>query len=599
LEDRLVPSTLINFDDVPDGTVINSRYAGVTFNNPIGGNIYARSGGGFAVTAPNVVSVFASGFPMFNAYYGAVEAHFATPQSTVSIDARPVSDLEPLGTPHNRPFLEAYTATGTFLGSVLYTGPLPTGGSFEVGGIETLTFTQATADIGYVRFSSQQSQPGPRIFGLFDDLRYDDTLAATSLRVTAPANVPAGQPFSITVTALDASNHTVPGYTGTVHFASADPYGATLPADYTFTAADAGVHTFAAGAALYTAGTRDVTVTGTTIPAGIISWWPGDGDATDSVGGNNGTLHGGVTFAVGEVGQAFNLNGVNAYVDFGSAPALNVQDFTLDAWVSVDPSQNTGERRVISRDDIFVEGSEGRQLYTLKSSSNAGGQGCPRMEILKDGVFSAVTAPAPLTAGFHHLAGIRSGNALNLYVDGVLVASTTTTITGVLSPNASLVLGQVSPAYNGEFFQGLADEVDLFNRALSPSEIQGIFAAGAAGKHLTITGTANVNVGAAAAVALQVLAPAGATSGAAFDVTILAVDPYGNIDTHYAGTVTFTTSDTDPAVVLPVDYVFSAADGGTHTFSGGFTLVTPGDQTLTAADLDGGFSASLTLPVNL
>lgn len=36
------PAAVINFDDVADGTVINTHYAGVTFTNPIGGNIYAR-----------------------------------------------------------------------------------------------------------------------------------------------------------------------------------------------------------------------------------------------------------------------------------------------------------------------------------------------------------------------------------------------------------------------------------------------------------------------------------------------------------------------------------------------------------------------------
>jgi hypothetical protein len=80
-------------------------------------------------------------------------------------------------------------------------------------------------------------------------------------------------------------------------------------------------------------------------------------------------------------------------------------------------------------------------------------------------------------------------------------------------------------------------------------------------------------------------------------VTVQAVDIFGQAALGYTGTVTFTTSDTDPAVVLPDAYPFTAADQGTHTFSGAFILVTPGDQTLTATDLAGGFSASLTLAV--
>ena len=47
----------------------------------------------------------------------------------------------------------------------------------------------------------------------------------------------------MTLTVEDAYGNVVTGYTGTVHFSTNDP-GATLPPDYTFTAADAGVHTF-------------------------------------------------------------------------------------------------------------------------------------------------------------------------------------------------------------------------------------------------------------------------------------------------------------------------------------------------------------------
>jgi hypothetical protein len=87
--------------------------------------------------------------------------------------------------------------------------------------------------------------------------------SASALVVTAPATATAGTPFGVTVQAVDPYGQTAVGYTGTVTFTSADPYGATLPADYQFTLADGGVHTFAAGATLYTAGNWDVTATDT------------------------------------------------------------------------------------------------------------------------------------------------------------------------------------------------------------------------------------------------------------------------------------------------------------------------------------------------
>jgi hypothetical protein len=94
-----------------------------------------------------------------------------------------------------------------------------------------------------------------------------------------------------------------------------------------------------------------------------------------------------------------------------------------------------------------------------------------------------------------------------------------------------------------------------------------------------------------------IAAPASVPSGTLFDLTLNAVDPYGNTDVNYQGTVTFSTSDTDPGIVLPADYTFTAADAGVHTFSGGVSLITPGDQTLTVSDTASGITRSVTVTV--
>jgi hypothetical protein len=108
-----------------------------------------------------------------------------------------------------------------------------------------------------------------------------------------------------------------------------------------------------------------------------------------------------------------------------------------------------------------------------------------------------------------------------------------------------------------------------------------------------------VNIGAyqASASAFVLTAPATVTAGVPFDVTVQAVDPFGQAALGYTGTVTFSTSDPDPGVVLPEAYTFTPDDQGTHTFSGGFTLITPGDQTITADDQAGGFCASAVVTV--
>ena len=58
-------------------------------------------------------------------------------------------------------------------------------------------------------------------------------------------------------------------------------------------------------------------------PAGLVGWWPGDGNANDIVGTNNGMLQGGATAtAAGVVGQAFSFDGTNGYVQIPDSPAL-------------------------------------------------------------------------------------------------------------------------------------------------------------------------------------------------------------------------------------------------------------------------------------
>jgi hypothetical protein len=87
-----------------------------------------------------------------------------------------------------------------------------------------------------------------------------------------------------------------------------------------------------------------------------------------------------------------------------------------------------------------------------------------------------------------------------------------------------------------------------------------------------MTGGGVVAVLPTTATHLKVVAPTTATAGSAFDLTVVAADPYGNPDPGFRGTVHFTSTDTTAGASLPADYTFDATDAGTHTFAGGITL---------------------------
>lgn len=134
-------------------------------------------------------------------------------------------------------------------------------------------YTFTAADQGVHTFSATLKTAGAQSIAAIDVLMASlagsetgilvNPAAAYRLRITGPSSVSAGTRFSITVTLLDAYGNVATGYRGTVVFKSSDG-SASLPRNYTFTAADAGVHTFT-GLILKKKGTQTITVTDTLI----------------------------------------------------------------------------------------------------------------------------------------------------------------------------------------------------------------------------------------------------------------------------------------------------------------------------------------------
>src|SRR5215472_2397604 len=150
-----------------------------------------------------------------------------------------------------------------------------------------------------------------------------------------------------------------------------------------------------------------------TSPAsGIIAWFPGDGNADDIEGDNNGTLQNGATFGAGEVDQAFNFNGVNQYVQVGGSLPITGSR-TITAWVFANP--NTGLGRPIitggvgGAGDFFgIAGTTG-PCSSVQYEPYVDHWGTPCYES-----HSAITPNA-----WNHVALTYDGATLRFYVNGV------------------------------------------------------------------------------------------------------------------------------------------------------------------------------------
>ena len=230
----------------------------------------------------------------------------------------------------------------------------------------------------------------------------------------------------------------------------------------------------------------------TPAPAGLVSWWPGDGNANDNVGTNNGVVQN-IAYAGGEVGSAFYLNGSNAFVDVPASASLNVgigSGFTFEAWVN---PVNLDRHAVAEWNDGL--GDIGTHLFITESqfpTLGAAPPGCLYANVIDTGggnhVFS--TGGGVVASNiYQHLAltyDKASGMAV-LYLNGNQVQ---TANLGSFTPQTSydLYLGvRASGSSAGGYFTGAIDEPSLYNRALSQTEIQAIYNAGSAGKCANIT----------------------------------------------------------------------------------------------------------------
>jgi hypothetical protein len=447
------------------------------------------------------------------------------------VDSGPPTDGDTLTVEDPTNNDNSITNTGTSPGAGVITWGNPVTETINYSGIENLTVVPVAV------------APGP----------------ATHFRATSSqAATTAGTALNVTVTALDADNNVATAYTGTVHFASTDPYD-VLPPHYTFTAADKGTHTFSV--ILKTAGTQTVTVSGNELPSGAVSAWRGEGNALDSVGSNNGTLHGGVTFTPGEVGHAFNFNGGNGYVSVPDAASLKlISAVTLEAWINpATLAFPNGFGTIVAKSNyparnyglwVFHDGSL-HLSYVNSSGVNVYIQ----------------TAPGLIPVGvFTHVAGVidTAAGVMQIYVNGQLVASRATA--GPLVPNTAPLTIGASDTPLTYFFNGRIDEATVYNRALSAAEIQDIYLSGSAGKFQTDVGSASVKVVAGPATHFRVTSSEGATTvGTALNFTVTALDAENNVATGYTGTIHCTSSGA--AATLPADYPFTAADKGEHTFT--------------------------------
>src|SRR3990167_3141820 len=219
-------------------------------------------------------------------------------------------------------------------------------------------------------------------------------------------------------------------------------------------------------------------------PSGMVSWWRAENDANDFVGTNNGAMTNGATFAAGKVGQAFSFDGVDDEVVVPHNANLNTgSQITIDAWVNASSY------------------GHGRPIAQKRSSSNVGGYTFETTHspwapdyglhwvIWIGGTWYDLETPANVltNSAWYHVAATFDGTTMKVYVNGL--EKDRKSVSGVIDAvTDDFVIGR-NVVDTSFAWHGLIDELEIFNRALTDSEISDIYNAGSAGKCTDTTPT--------------------------------------------------------------------------------------------------------------
>ncbi len=204
---------------------------------------------------------------------------------------------------------------------------------------------------------------------------------------------------------------------------------------------------------------------------GLIAHWKLDETdgaiASDSIGLNDGTLLNGPGWqpAGGTIAGALEFDGVDDLVDLGTLDIDSGTGLTLSMWVKVD-DLDVGDSRLISK----ANGTSGSNHYWMLSSLSGNSL---RFRLKTDGTTSTlVSASGALPTGvWVHVGATYDGTTMRLYKDGLEIASLATTGTIDTNPVVSAAIGNQPVGAGSRPFDGLIDEVRIYNRALTGLEI--------------------------------------------------------------------------------------------------------------------------------
>jgi hypothetical protein len=205
------------------------------------------------------------------------------------------------------------------------------------------------------------------------------------------------------------------------------------------------------------------TLAGSALPAGLVAGYSfneGTGTTTSdsSTNANTGTLTAGAAWSTGKYGNAISFNGTTSYVSINNNFDISTLPFTISAWVN--PTNYSDYRKVFSKRDSWSPDAM-RVDLTLDISTGR--------VVLEQPASVLPFSYSPPVNTWTHIAVVARTDGTDLYVDGSLRETLAVFSLGT-RPTAGVRIGRTGDGQDP--FLGTIDDVRIYNRALSQSEVK-------------------------------------------------------------------------------------------------------------------------------
>ena len=205
--------------------------------------------------------------------------------------------------------------------------------------------------------------------------------------------------------------------------------------------------------------------------AALIGHYKLDGNANDETGNNPGTEMGSPTYVAGVFGQAISLNGAGDYVSIANESNFDINgSITVAAWIQIASFDKAWQAIVTKGDSSWRFGRQSTSdevawcLQSLAGGDVIVGGGSPG---LNDGEWHQIVGT------YEYGPDAANPGTMTLYVDGVEWASHNTW--GNFNVNNHPVNIGENAQSTGRYFNGLIDDVGIWDEALTAAQVENIY----------------------------------------------------------------------------------------------------------------------------